>query len=206
MTDTQQLPNARPDRAPDAGNESRTVDKNARPAGRRFQSFTPPDLAALGRKPEDLAPIAAPVVEPLLRKKVRRRDLLVALSLAAAGGVVVAAMARVHVAERGANTSSSAASPGSAAVAVTVPVATPSAASADLLTEAAPEPSVDGPPDSVDPGLPAKKSPPDPAVPSTPAAVRSAVPVPAATSAPNNPDSDNRPPGPNPLAPVEPPF
>ncbi len=199
MTDTQQLPNTKP---PDPGNETRTVDKNARPAGRRFQSFTPPDLAALGRKPEDLAPTAAPVVEPLLRKKVRRRDLLVALSLAVAGGVVVAAMARVHVAERDAITSAT----GSAAVAVSVPVATPSAASTDSVPEAAPELPVDEPPDLTAPAVPAKKAPPDPTVPSTPGAVRSAVPVPAATSAPNNPDSDNRPPGPNPLAPVEPPF
>ncbi len=166
--------------------EADAVDKNARPAGRRFQSFTPPDLAALGQRPvEESNPPSPVVVGSLLRAKVRRRDLIVALALTVAAAVVVAAMMRVHVAERdrpSALSSAAASATDPAVASVSLPASLPSAPVASATVSAAVE-----------------------AAPPVPVATTRVV-APTTASAETPPDPDRPSPGPHPLAPVEPPF
>jgi hypothetical protein len=190
MTDTMRIhdPPSQPPGGEDrCASEADAVDKNARPAGRRFQSFTPPDLAALGRRPgaEESTPPSPAVVGPLLRTKVRRRDLLVALALAVAAAVVVAAMMRVHVAERdrpsAMPSAASATTPATASV-VAVPASHPAEPVASATGSAVAE---------VAPPVPVATT---------------RVFAPATASAETPPEPDRPPPGPHPMAPVEPPF
>jgi hypothetical protein len=191
MTDTMRIHD--PPSQPPGGEERRAseadaVDKNARPAGRRFQSFTPPDLAALGQRPgvAESTPPSPVVVGSLLRAKVRRRDLLVALTLAVAAALVVAAMMRVHVAERDRQSAMSSAA---------TPASTPAAVSAVALPASPPaEPVASATTSAV-----AEVAPPVPSV-----TTRVLAPATASTETP--PEPDRPPPGPHPLAPVEPPF
>ncbi len=192
MSDTMRIHDA-PSQAP--GEEERrvseadAVDKNARPAGRRFQSFTPPDLAAIRQGPAVAGSASPPptVGGSLLRRKVRQRDLLVALALAVAAAVVVAAMMRVHVVERDRSTAMSSAVPLASLPAVVsvapVPTSTPPDPVASATGSVVAEPPRVAPP---------------------PVTTRVLPPPKASVDTPRMPDVP--PPGPHPLAPVEPPF
>jgi hypothetical protein len=190
MTDTMRIhdpPSQPPGREERSASEADAVDKNARPAGRRFQSFTPPDIAALGRRPgaEESTPPSPAVVGPLLRTKVRRRDLLVALALAVAAALVVAAMMRVHVAERDRPSAMPSAASATTPAAASV-VAVPASLSSEPVASATGSTVVD-----VSPPVPS---------------VTTRVFAPATTSVETPPEPDRPPPGPHPMAPVEPPF
>jgi hypothetical protein len=84
------------------------VDKNDRPAGRRFLVFTPPAVGVAPREePTERMDVDSPIPPPTppwfvagLAAMVRRRNVLITLALSAAAGLVVASQLKLYAIER----------------------------------------------------------------------------------------------------------
>ncbi len=170
------------------------VDKDDRPAGRRFQLFTPPSLERDDDPEPSFEPAAELTPTPPATRAARaiasRRSLIVALALATSAGLAVAAFMVLAFGRSDSSTTSVA--PSSLASTSQFPphptIAAMSVASANAVASTPPAPASSG----IAPPIPPRSA--------APAAT-----PPAPTRQPT-PGTTTVGPGPAPIAPVEPPF
>jgi hypothetical protein len=171
-----------------------TVDKGHRPAGRRFQIFTPPSLERddeaepVSESPEEDAPAGS--TRRVARSALSRRSVMVTAAVAASAGLVVAAFMVLAVGRPGASAPNAASSSHEATYHRPLPEAS-SAASAVSID------AVPSHPPTAASSVPATPTPPRSAAPGVTPPVPTRQPTTATTAVA---------PGPAPIAPVEPPF